>query len=73
MTGSVQPYCNGMGCPLKLECGRYKPVIDYKKEQYLAYAPYSHIEKKCTFKPNDPVQEAREIFIDHLKKLNDGD
>ena len=67
MTGTVNPFCSGMGCPLKDECGRYKQNIDYKNESHFAYAPYSHIEKRCAFKPKD-VNDDNKTFLERLKK-----
>ena len=65
MTGTLMPYCSGLGCPDKLKCCRYKENIDFSKEMYLTLAPYSHIEKRCEFFVGDVTPN----FLDHLKDL----
>lgn len=67
MISTVQPYCNGLGCPLKMECKRYKPAsdIDYKNEDWMPLAPYNHTEKRCEFQ----VAIIQNNFVDHLKKI----
>jgi len=71
MIGSIKPFCNGMGCPDKMECARYKVGIDCKSEDFLAYAPYSHIEKRCGFKV--AFSNHKDVnFLEQLKLLKDG-
>ena len=61
-------YCNGMGCPIKEDCKRYRNEIDKKTQWWLALAPYSHIDKKCGFF----MAKGKNNFVEQLKTLKNG-
>lgn len=68
--GSLQPYCNGLGCPIRSKCCRYKPQdqIDLKKDLNFPFAPYNHQDKKCGFFVGDATDE----FLEQLKLTKNG-
>ena len=68
MTGSVQPYCEGRGCPIKLDCCRYKAIIDVKNELHFPFSPYNGATNKCGFF----VGVTKHEFIEQLKTLKNG-
>lgn len=45
----IQPYCEGVGCPISSKCRRHKQNIDRMTEQYFASTPYDHNKNKCGF------------------------
>jgi len=68
MIGSVKPYCEGRGCPIKTSCCRYKSIIDYKHEDHFPFSPYNGSTKKCGFY----VGATTDSFIEQLKTLRNG-
>lgn len=70
MTGSVKPYCGGVGCKaeLKIRCCRYKEHIDVKTEDHFPFAPYNGGTDKCGFF----VGDTRTTFLENLKSIKDG-
>ena len=59
MTGSVQPYCEGRGCPKKLDCCRYKVSIDRMKEDYFPFSPYNGALDKCGFYVGKTIEKLK--------------
>jgi hypothetical protein len=70
MTGSVQPYCSGIGCAMdwKLNCCRYKQNIDIKTEANFPFAPYNGGLGWCTFFEGENGVKYKQFF----KLLKDG-
>ena len=68
MIGSVKPFCSGMACPIKLQCCRYKAIIDYKHEDHFPFSPYNGATKKCGFY----VGTTTDSFIEQIKTLRNG-
>ena len=68
MTGSVKPYCQGRGCPIKTDCCRYKENIDFKTEDHFPFSPYSGATNKCGFF----VGITKHDFLEQLKSMKNG-
>lgn len=63
MTASLQPYCSGRGCGIKLKCCRYNDNIDVMNDLHFPYAPYNGATNSCEFF----VGDVTESFLEQLK------
>lgn len=63
----VTVYCYGMFCPIRLQCLRYRPIINLLKEDHISRTPYDHEKSRCGHFRGDKI-ESHDKYIDPIRR-----